>query len=330
MNDPYTLLELPGITSALDRTEKELRNSVQAELPLLTTLARHLIDAGGKRIRPSLAIASAQILEENPPPPTKKVILGGVAVELVHQGSLYHDDVMDSAKTRRSVQSVNEKWGNREAILAGDYLLARASEIAADLGAEVAGLLASTIAALCEGQLLEVDSAHDLHRTEESYMASIVGKTGALLSASAQIGAIVAAYPQEVIKAVAEFGKHYGVAFQIVDDLLDVMSTEKDLGKPAGNDMVEGVYTLPVIRTLRSGNGQRLENLLKDSLTKETQNKALEIVRNDDSIGTTIDTALLYTDKARDSLSHFPETPTSEILKSTCDLLSQRVTGLRS
>ena len=129
------------MAEALLRTEKGLRRAIDSDEPLMTDLSRHLIDAGGKRIRPGLTIASAQALAEHPEAPTDDVIRGGVAVELVHQGSLYHDDVIDGAETRRNVKSVNVRWGNREAILAGDYLLARASEIAADLGTEVARLL---------------------------------------------------------------------------------------------------------------------------------------------------------------------------------------------
>ena len=324
-DDSYTLLTLPGIKSALERVEEELRIAVKAEEPLLTKLSRHLIDAGGKRIRPSLAIASSQILENKPVTPSQEVILGGVAVELVHQGSLYHDDVMDGAKTRRNVKSVNEEWGNHEAILGGDYLLARASEIAAGLGAEVAGLLASTIASLCEGQIREVNSAYDITRTEEAYMSSIAGKTGALLSASAKIGAIVSDYPEDAVKAVTTFGNLYGIAFQIVDDLLDVMASEKELGKPSGNDMLEGVYTLPVIRTLEGPNGEALKDLLVNPICNDKRDEALMLVRSDEAIISTVETALGFTYEAQESLKDLPDNPTAQILKSTCTILANQV-----
>jgi len=324
-DDSYTLLTLPGIKSALERVEEELRIAVKAEEPLLTKLSRHLIDAGGKRIRPSLAIASSQILENKPVTPSQEVILGGVAVELVHQGSLYHDDVMDGAKTRRNVKSVNEEWGNHEAILGGDYLLARASEIAAGLGAEVAGLLASTIASLCEGQIREVNSAYDITRTEEAYMSSIAGKTGALLSASAKIGAIVSDYPEDAVKAVTTFGNLYGIAFQIVDDLLDVMASEKELGKPSGNDMLEGVYTLPVIRTLEGPNGEALKDLLGNPICNNKREEALMLVRSDEAIISTVETALDFTYEAQESLKDLPDNPTAQILKSTCTILANQV-----
>ena len=136
--NPTSLLDLPGMAADLGRIEAELRRVVEADDPFLTEVARHLIDAGGKRVRPALTITASLVLDEEPGAATVDVVRGGVAVELVHQGSLYHDDVMDGADTRRTVQSVNSRWGNLEAILAGDYLLARASEIAADLGTEVA------------------------------------------------------------------------------------------------------------------------------------------------------------------------------------------------
>ena len=157
---------------------------------------------------------------------------------------------MDEADTRRGVETVNAKWGNLQAILAGDFLLARASEIAASLGTEVAGLLARTIGWLCEGQIEELRHTYDITRTEGSYFASIHGKTASLYGTAARIGGIVAGHDRVVIDALTEYGNAYGTVFQIVDDILDVTATDEQLGKPSGHDMIEGVYTLPVLRTL--------------------------------------------------------------------------------
>ena len=253
------------------------------------------------------------------------MIRGGVAVELVHQGSLYHDDVIDGAETRRNVKSVNVRWGNREAILAGDYLLARASEIAADLGTEVARLLASTIAALCEGQVREVRAAFDPDRTEGAYLASISGKTAALLAASARIGGIVAGHPQEAVDALSAFGHHYGLAFQVVDDLLDVMATDEELGKPAGNDLVEGVYTLPVIRALAGSAGPDLRSMLGGPMDLATRDRARDLVRADAAIADTVATAHGFTDQARRDLASLPPTPAIRTLQVTCDLLADQM-----
>ena len=174
----------------------------------------------------------------------ERAVQGGISCELVQTGSLYHDDVMDEADTRRGVDTVNAKWGNLQAILAGDFLLSRASEIAASLGTEVAGLLARTIGRLCEGQIEELRHTYNAARPEASYLSSISGKTASLFSTAARIGGLVADLDRPVIDALTEYGEAFGMVFQIADDLLDVTATDEQLGKPAGHDMVEGVYTL--------------------------------------------------------------------------------------
>lgn len=321
------LLDLPGMADALARTEAELRTVVESGDPFLTEVARHLIDAGGKRVRPALTITAAQVLDSDPGVASHDVIRGGVAVELVHQGSLYHDDVMDGAETRRTVQSVNARWGNLEAILAGDYLLARASEIAADLGTEVAGLLASTIASLCEGQVRELRHAFDVDRTEEAYLASITGKTASLLATAARVGAIVAGHHRDVVEALTDFGRHYGMAFQVVDDLLDVVATDEQLGKPAGNDLVEGTYTLPVIRALAGPSGSELRDLLGGPIDAATRDRVRDVIRTDEAIGATRDTAIEFLGSARGALDGLPANPSVGTMQATCDLLLDRLDG---
>ena len=313
------------MADGLRRTEDELRKVVESDDPFLTEVARHLIDAGGKRVRPALAITASLVLDEDPDVAPWAVIRGGVAVELVHQGSLYHDDVMDDAETRRTVQSVNARWGNLEAILAGDYLLARASEIAADLGTEVAGLLAATIAALCEGQVREVRHAFDVDRSEEAYLASISGKTASLLATAARIGAIVADHSRDVVDAVTDFGHNYGMAFQVVDDLLDVTATDEELGKPSGNDLMEGTYTLPVIRALAGPAGDDLRSLLGGPIDSTGRDRARELVRADGAISSTRETAVGYLADARVAIAGLPANPAVGAMLTTCDLLVERL-----
>ena len=313
------------MADGLRRTEDELRKVVESDDPFLTEMARHLIDAGGKRVRPALAITASLVLDENPDVAPWTVIRGGVAVELVHQGSLYHDDVMDDAETRRTVQSVNARWGNLEAILAGDYLLARASEIAADLGTEVAGLLAATIAALCEGQVREVRHAFDVDRSEEAYLASISGKTASLLATAARIGAIVADHSRDVVDAVTDFGHNYGMAFQVVDDLLDVTATDEELGKPSGNDLMEGTYTLPVIRALAGPAGDDLRSLLGGPIDSTGRDRARELVRADGAISSTRETAVGYLADARVAIAGLPANPAVGAMLTPCDLLVERL-----
>jgi heptaprenyl diphosphate synthase len=248
--DVTGILELEPLAGDLARVEAALKASVETDDPFLTDVATHLIGAGGKRIRPILVLAAASACDGYRGPVSDDAVMGGVAVELVHLGSLYHDDVIDEAETRRGVQSVNARWNNVIAILAGDFLLARASEIAARLGTEVAELLASTIGDLCKGQVLELRHAFAVERDEAAYFGAIEGKTGALMSTACRIGALVAGHDRDVIDRLTGFGQTLGALFQIVDDVLDVTATEAQLGKPAGQDIAEGIYTLPVIRAL--------------------------------------------------------------------------------
>ena len=231
----------------MDRLEATLRRVVVQEDHFLDEIATHLIDAGGKRLRPALALASASLSNEEI---TEETLLGGVSVELVHLASLYHDDVMDEATHRRNVVSVNARWGNLLAIVAGDFLLARSAEIAASLGTEVARLLASTLGRLCQGQVAEVRSAYRLDRTKEDYFVAIADKTAALMSTACRIGALTARLPRAEVDALTVYGESLGMVFQIRDDVLDILASESDLGKAPGQDLAEGIYTLPVQEAL--------------------------------------------------------------------------------
>jgi heptaprenyl diphosphate synthase len=246
---------LPWLADDLARVEVALRSSVQTGDPFLTDVASHLIGAGGKRIRPALALCAGYAAGQEPV--SDDVVTGAVAVELVHLGSLYHDDVIDEASTRRGVESVNHRWSNIVAILAGDYLLARASSLAASLGVEVAGLLASTIGELCQGQVQELQRLYDVNRDEAAYFGSIAGKTASLMATACRIGALVGGLDRPAVDALTGFGTHVGMIFQIVDDVLDLTATDEELGKPSGLDLAEGIYTLPVIYALRSSSELR-------------------------------------------------------------------------
>ena len=311
----------------LSRLEERLRAAVVAEDAYLTEIASHLIEAGGKRVRPGFSIAAAGTRHADAVEASADVLMGGVSVELVHIGSLYHDDVMDEAELRRGAASVNANWGNLRAILAGDFLLARASEIAASLGTEVAGLLAATIGQLCEGQILELRDAYNVDRTEDDYERSIAGKTASLLATACRVGGIVGEIPRADIDAVTEFGHAYGMAFQIVDDILDVVATDEQLGKPAGNDLFEGVYTLPVLRAMHGPEGSELRDLLGGELTVEARDRAREIVRASDGVEEALDSARSYADKAGAVLTSLPDSPATTALLAAADHLIRRAQG---
>jgi heptaprenyl diphosphate synthase len=296
----------------LARVEQALRDSVVTDDDFLTEMASHLIPAGGKRLRPAVAVAAAAVGGRAT---THEVILGGVSVELVHLGSLYHDDVIDEAEMRRTVESVNARWGNLRAILAGDFLLARASEIAAGLGTEVAALLANTIARLCEGEVRELQSMFDVERTREAYVRSIEGKTAALFASACRIGAIVEGLPRSTIDALTEYGRALGIVFQIADDVLDITRTDAELGKPAGHDLVEGVYTLPVLLALAGSEGRDLRHLLGQRVDGPELEKALDIVRSSGGVEGAVAAGRRFADDASASLAGLPEGPALDALR---------------
>ena len=317
------LLALPSATADLARIDVALRESVRTADPLLDEMAAHLISAGGKRLRPMLAIAAALTGRDHG---SDDVVRGGVAVELVQVGSLYHDDVMDDAETRRGVPSANARWGNHRAILAGDFLLARASEIAASLGAEVAGLLGHTIGRLVEGQISELTAQYSPDRTIEQYYTSISGKTASLFAAATRIGGIVADLPRDHVEALTRFGDAYGMVFQIVDDILDITSTEAELGKPAGHDMREGIFSLPVLLTLEAKGPSSLElrDLLsggEGSVGAPEAAKAITIVRAGEGIAGALTHAYRYAAEAETAIAPYVDSVSGDAMSRAAGVL---------
>lgn len=308
------LLSLPSMEHDLSRVERALREAVRTDDDYLTELASHLIVAGGKRLRPVVAMAAALTARSDV---SHDVVQGAVSVELVHLGSLYHDDVIDESDVRRGVETVNAKWGNLQAILAGDFLLSRASEIAASLGTEIAALLANTIGRLCYGEIGQLRRTYGVDRTEAEYLESIGGKTASLFSTAARIGAIVAGSPRPQVESLTSYGRALGMVFQIVDDILDLTATEAQLGKPAGHDLVEGVYTLSVIRTLAAGGpaAGELGDLLGRPLDQAECDKALAIVRSGPGVGEAVTIGARYVAEAEAACETLPAGPATSALR---------------
>ncbi len=293
------LLGLPALEDQLQVLEPLLVESVVTGDTFLDEVTTHLLAAGGKRLRPLLSLATAT---GGARPATREELLGGVAVELVHLASLYHDDVMDEATMRRNVESVNARFGNLVAIVAGDFLLARSAEIAAGLGTEIAGLLAATLARLCQGQVAEVRSAFQKNRSREDYTEAIAGKTASLMSSSCRIGALTGGLPRDQVEAFTAFGRYFGMIFQVRDDILDVVGSESELGKQAGQDLAEGVYTLPVLLALSDPVvGPELSPLLGQPLGQPERDKARSIVAESGAIETSVTVARAYADLAAEA-----------------------------
>ena len=312
-------LSLPRLDEHLARVETALQQAVSSSDPFLSEVAGHLISAGGKRLRPMLVVAAAVAGGGTV---SDEVVQGAASVELVHLGSLYHDDVIDDAQSRRGVPSVNARWGNLVAIVAGDFLLARASEIAASLGTEVSGLLAATIGRLCEGEVAELQYAFDPSRPESAYLAAVDGKTASLMATSCRIGALTSGAVRAEVDALTAFGQAFGMAFQIFDDILDLIGTDEGLGKPAGHDLVEGTYTLPVIRALAMIDvGGELRALLGARLDTPTRDKARDLIVSTDAVLSSVVAARQYADAAGAALAELGgRRAESEVARSLADL----------
>ena len=214
-------------------------------------------------------------------PTDPRLIPGAAAIELTHVATLYHDDVMDEAASRHGVASVNARWDNTIAILTGDFLFARSSELAADLGPDVCRLLAQTIAVLCDGQIRDVASAGDVDKTEQDHLEVIRRKTGVLIASSCRMGGMLSDATPDDLETLGAFGESLGLAFQLSDDIMDITSTQLELGKEPGTDIREGVYTIPVLHELRAGPGRdELRRILAAGPPDgELLDRALEIVR---------------------------------------------------
>lgn len=304
--NPYHHLQLPLVEDDVKRLELLLAESVIFGDEYLDAVTTHLIYAGGKRLRPLLALACATYGERAA---TRDDLMGGVAVELMHLASLYHDDVMDEAEIRRNVASVNARYGNLIAIVGGDYLMARSAGIAADHGVAMARLMAHTLAWLTRGQAAEVKTIYNVDRTEENYYESIEGKTAALMAASCHVGAITAGHGPALTEALTEFGRCFGMVYQLRDDILDVIDVHNKLGKPAGQDLAEGVYNLPTLASLRSPQGDELRTLLGAPLTDEQRERARTLVIAGGGIAIAIDAAANFVQRAHDALSVVPSEP---------------------
>ena len=298
--NPHEILGLASLDHDLIELEVVLEESVVFGDAYLDSVTTHLIHAGGKRLRPLLALASATSGER---PATREDLLGGGSLELMHLASLYHDDVMDEAEIRRNVDSVNARYGNLIAIVAGDYLMARSAGIAADLGAESASLMARTLAWLTRGQVSEVRTAFSLERTEADYFEAIEGKTATLMSSSCRMGAMTANHSSDTTEALTEFGRCFGMVYQLRDDILDLIATENQLGKPAGQDLAEGIYNLPTLFAFNDASvGEELRGMLGRPLDDDERERARKLVVATDGIERTIAAAKRYLDLSHEAL----------------------------
>ena len=282
-------LEAPDVTleaevrARLDQVEDALEKSVQIESSgMLSETSSYLIAAGGKRFRAMLVLLAGYFGD----PADPRLVPGSVSIELVHLATLYHDDVIDEADARRGAPSANVRWDNTVAILTGDYLFARASEISTELGTEVCRLLARTIAVLCDGQIREVSNSSKVEQDVESYLEIIRRKTASLIATSCRLGGMLSDAEPDHVEVLDRFGDALGMAYQLSDDIMVITSSQLELGKEPGQDLREGVYTLPVLHALTHDEhrGELARILSHGSPDGEMLDRVLEIVRTGGSI----------------------------------------------
>ena len=290
----------------------------------VTDAARHLLAAGGKRFRPLLVLLAAETGER---PDDEDVFTAACVVEITHLGSLYHDDVMDEAALRRGADSANARWDNLVAILTGDFLFARSSELTSRLGADAVRIQAETFTRLVEGQIMETVPPGPGEDPLAHYLEVVAGKTGSLIATSARYGARFSGASREVEEALAAYGEIVGSAFQLSDDILDIASDTDESGKTPGTDLREGVPTLPTLMAQASTDpaDERLRTLLSGPITGEGEvAEALALLRAHPAM----DQARAYVqeqaEQAKALLTVLPDTPVRRALEAFADLVATR------
>jgi heptaprenyl diphosphate synthase len=323
---------IPNLDKALEsslladmaRVEELMRSHIKGDYPLVIETSRHLVEAGGKRLRPLLTLLAAQFGD----PSNYDIIKAAVCCELTHLATLYHDDVMDDAVLRRGVISANKKWDNAVAILTGDYLFSKVSDMLADIGPEAVKLQAKTFERLVIGQIKETQGKSEGLSQIDHYMKVVADKTGSLIATSARFGALLSGASVQTVEVLTKFGEKIGVAFQVADDLLDISSNETASGKTPGTDLKEGIPTLVTLYVIAENNpadkdlisklnGPISESELPGVITQLRSHKALSDVK---------DYLANVANEANGLLTDLPEGAAKEALKNLTFALVNRST----
>ncbi|HST50305.1 polyprenyl synthetase family protein [Jatrophihabitans sp.] len=313
------------VRQGLQVVESALQAAVRSEDEFVADVAKYLVDAGGKRFRPLLTLLAAQFGDAGAD--TDAVVMSAVVCELTHLATLYHDDVMDEATVRRGATAANTRWSNTIAILTGDFLFARASDILADLGPEAVRIQARTFERLVTGQIRETVGPKPGVDPIEHYLSVLADKTGSLIATAAEFGARFAGVDEQTVDCLRAFGEQFGIAFQISDDILDIASDTGQSGKTPGTDLREGVQTLPVLYALQGTDpaGQRLRELVSRPLADDCEHaEALSLLRSSEALEQARHTMLEYADSARATIAGLPELPATAALRALADLVVLR------
>jgi octaprenyl-diphosphate synthase len=315
LNDQRELQQTPSLdrlmaltATDLARVNEVILEQMQSPVLLIPQLAGHLIAAGGKRLRPMLTLSAARLCGYQGERHTGLA----ASVEFIHTATLLHDDVVDESDLRRGAASANVVWGNQSSVLVGDFLFARAFELmVADGSLEVLYILSRASSVIAEGEVHQLITANDTDTTEQDYLEVIEAKTAKLFAAATEIGAIIADRPAEERQALASFGHNIGMAFQLIDDVLDYSAHQATLGKAVGDDFREGKITLPIILAFRHGDEEARvfwRRTLEDLEQKKGDFKrAVQMMENAGALKATVDRAREYGQRALDALSIFPD-----------------------
>ncbi|MGI9059916.1 MAG: polyprenyl synthetase family protein [Ktedonobacteraceae bacterium] len=327
MNDTATLSRLfAGIQSELDQVDVTFEKRATSGLPILNSASMHALGSPGKRLRTALTLLSGKMKAYS----FAKLLPLSVAFEMVHLATLIHDDIVDNAKTRRGNPTVNALWGDNIAILLGDYYFAKTAGLIADINDNrIDHLFSDTVATVCEGTILEMMTAGRIDLTIESYYEKISHKTACLIAACCKGGAIVSQASDDEIELLYEYGLNLGIAFQIIDDILDYTEDQATIGKPAGNDLRQGMVTLPLIYALQAqpqnGHYQRVHGLLTGTApVEEDIYSVVNWVVTGQGVERSRADAQTYADKARQALYHFPASQDRAVLDELIDFVVSR------
>ena len=311
------------LSDGLALVETRLREQIVGKYPLVIETSRHLVDAGGKRLRPLLTLIASHYGD----PSRSQVIDAAVVCELTHLGTLYHDDVMDEAPLRRGVMSANTRWTNSVAILTGDYLFAKVSDLLADMGAEAVRLQARTFERLVIGQIMETQGPSAGVDAIEHYLNVVADKTGSLIATSARFGALLSGAPRETMETLTLFGEKMGVAFQLADDVIDIASESFESGKTPGTDLREGVPTLVTLNVMKSHDpaDAELRHLLSAPIEDEaTVAQVLRELRQHKALEESRSQLVSIAKEARAALGPLPVGEATGALLSLCDAVIDR------
>ncbi|CVK20974.1 polyprenyl synthetase family protein [Sporomusa sphaeroides] len=310
------------VSEDLVAVEEELYSIIQSPVDMVNDIGVHLVQAGGKRIRPALYLLCAR----GGVPNQAELLPMAVAIELIHMATLVHDDIIDNAATRRGRPTANARWGNHSSVLTGDYLFAKAFSAIILARKNMLKILTDVICNICEGEIIQLKEAFNANQTEADYRLRVAQKTADFIAASCELGAIAGGLDEKSVIRVREYGYALGMAFQITDDILDITASAEQLGKPVGNDLRQGIVTLPVIYALKnSPRSDELRNIIiNQKMSDDEVKRGLEIIHQTEAVEYSYGQVHTYLQHARNSLPATLNSSVRESLFAVADFVGLR------